>query len=112
MPSCWWSVEGRCGDGEVRRTLQRNMPALLELFKGTGQLEGPSRPGAGGQLQHPAQIHTHHLLQHSAYDRDQLRRRQLRKVHGVCPRPSKYDMLPALALHGAVGSTRRTPSLT
>ena len=28
----------RCGDGEVRRTLQRNMPALLELFKGTGSI--------------------------------------------------------------------------
>ena len=28
----------RCRDGEVRRTLQRNMPALLELFKGTGSI--------------------------------------------------------------------------
>ena len=37
----------RCGDGEVRRTLQRNMPALLELFKGTGSIGRALRPGAG-----------------------------------------------------------------
>ena len=34
-------------------------------------------------------------LYRNVYDRDQLRRRQLRKVHAVCPRPSKYDVLPA-----------------
>ena len=29
---------GTAADGEVRRTLQRNLPALLDLFKGTGSI--------------------------------------------------------------------------
>ena len=60
----------RCGDGEVRRMLQRNMPALLELFKGTGSINWKGLRGqglGGGQLGHPAQIHTFDAARSAAW---------------------------------------------
>ena len=80
-PTPWFGVDGLRGRGGAQDASKKYARAAGAL-QGPDQLEGPSRPGlGGGQLGHPAQIHTHHLLRHSALG---LPRRLSARVLRLC----------------------------